>query len=574
MARKKTAAAVGSAALHERELAGLRLIFAAGFFLTGLYFEFCAAVAAVMLLIWLWRHGKLSLRLNLASGAVAAIFLGYLFSCLWAADRGLAPLGIPRALSIALFALCLLQLAPGERRVLLGDLPLIGAAMTLICAPLQLVPALAYYFSVSGRLAGFLQYPNSFALLQLFGLEILLLGDEEKRPLWLRLACAALLSLGLLLSGSRAVFLIALLALAACLLLRLLARKERPFRSVWLLLAAVAGGALLSIPAAALSPGACEHLGEISVGASTFLGRLLYIKDALPVVLRQPFGLGYLGYYMTQRSFQHGVYAVRWIHCDPMQLLLDLGWLPAIVGAAAMIRALRVKEGGPLRHVILLTLLAHCLLDFDLQYASLFFVLLLTLDWEQGKTRVFTPKLPVKAVAALLCAVSAYLGLSAALGDFAPPALALRVYPFHTRALLNYLPEVQDAEEMESLADRILALDDEAALAWDAKARVLFGRGDVEGAIIAKRHAMRCAPYEPSEYADAFDMLVKAEELYRKAGDKKGAAVCRQEIMSLEQRIREVIESTDPLAWKIDDKPQLHVPPGYENYVGAVRSGH
>ena len=109
MARKKTAAAVGSAALHERELAGLRLIFAAGFFLTGLYFEFCAAVAAVMLLIWLWRHGKLSLRLNLASGAVAAIFLGYLFSCLWAADRGLAPLGIPRALSIALFALCLLK---------------------------------------------------------------------------------------------------------------------------------------------------------------------------------------------------------------------------------------------------------------------------------------------------------------------------------------------------------------------------------------------------------------------------------------------------------------------------------
>ena len=569
MARKNMAPAAETALLKEGELPELRLIFAAGFFLSGLYFEFCAALAAVLLFFWLWRHGKLSLRLNLASGAVAAIFLGYLLSCLWAADRGLAPLGIPRALAIALFALCLMQLSHSERRVLLGDLPLIGAGMTLICAPAQLVPVLAYYFSVSGRLAGFLQYPNSFALLQLLGLEVLLLGETEKNPLWLRIACAALLSLGLLLSGSRAVFLIALAALAACLLLFLFNKKDRPFRSVWPLLGAVAVGALLSIPAAALSPGAGGHLSELSVGASTFLGRLLYIKDALPIVLRQPFGLGYLGYYMTQRSFQHGVYAVRWIHCDPMQMLLDLGWLPAILGAAAMIRALRVRDGGPLRHVLLLTLLAHCLLDFDLQFASIFFVLLLTLDWEQGRSRVFAPRFSLKAAAAVLCAASLYLGLAAALGDFASPAQTLSVYPFHTRALLDELPEAQSAEEMESLADRILALDDKAALAWDAKARAYFARGDVEHAIIAKRHAMRCAPYDPTEYTDAFEMLCRCEELYRGAGDRRGAAVCLQEIYGLRVRIQSVLDSTDPLAWKIDDKPELTLPPGYDDYLAA-----
>lgn len=556
-------------ALRERELPELRLILAAGFFLTGLYFEFCSALAALALLGWLWRRGKLRLRLNLASGAVGAIFLGYVLSCFWAADRGLAPLGIPRALTLALAALCLLQLSPDERRVCLGDLPLIGAAMTLICAPAQLVPALAFYVRVSGRLAGFLQYPNSYALLMLLGLEQLLLEESGRRPPWLRLACAALLSLGLLLSGSRAVFLIALAALAACLLLRLRERRARSFRSVWPLLGAVAGGALLSFPAAALSPGAGEHLGELSVGASTFLGRLLYIRDALPVAARQPFGLGYLGYYMTQRSFQHGVYAVRWLHCDPLQLLVDVGWLPAIVGAAALIRALRVKEGGPLRHVLLLTLLAHCSLDFDLQYASLFLVLLLTLDWEQGESRLFTPKLPVRALAALLCAGAVYLGLAAALGDFAPPELTLRVYPFHTRALLDTLPSQRDPEELEHTADRILALDDKAALAWDAKARCCFARGDIETMIVAKRRAMRCAPYVQEEYTDYFEMLVRAEKLYREAGDKTGAAVCRQEIMSIETRIRDVLDGTDPLAWRIDDKPELTLPPGYEAHVSA-----
>ena len=571
---KKNAARAGTALPDERELLNLRLIFAAGFFLTGLYFEFCAALAAAAMLLWLWRRGKLTLRLNLASGAVLAVFLGYVLSCFWAADRGLAPLGIPRALTVALGGLCLLQLSPEQRRVCLGDLPLIGAAMTLICAPLQLVPALEFYFSVSGRLAGFLQYPNSFALLMLLGLEQLLLEEADRRPAWLRIACAALLSLGLLLSGSRAVFLIALAALAACLLIRLLGRRERGLLSLWPILGAVAGGALLSVPAASLSPGAGEHLSEISVGASTFLGRLLYIRDALPVVLRQPFGLGYLGYYMTQRSFQHGVYAVRWIHCDPLQILLDIGWLPAIVAAAALVRALRVKEGGPLRHVLLLTLLAHCALDFDLQYGSLFLVLLLTLDWEQGEARVFAPKLPWKALAALLCAAALYLGAAAGLGDFGSPDLALSAYPIHTLRLLDRLAEIDDPAKLEETADRILALDDKAALAWDAKARCQFARGDVEGMIISKRRALRCAPYAPEEYDDFFQMLVQAEELYRRAGDRTGAAVCRQEIMGLEGRIREVIAGTDPLAWKIDDKPQLPLPPGYENYVSRVRSGH
>lgn len=573
MAKKKTAG-LQIEPLRDRELPELRLIFAAGFFLAGLYYEFCAALAAIALLAWLWRRGRLRFRLNLASGAVAAIFFGYVLSCFWAADRGLAPLGIPRALTVALAGLCLLQLEPEERRVLLGDLPVIGALMTLISAPLQLVPALEYYFSVSGRLGGFLQYPNSFALLLLLGLEQLMLEETEKRPLWLRLVCAVLLSLGLLLSGSRAVFLIALLALAACLLLRLLGRKRQPLRGLWPLLAAVGAGALLSIPAAALSPGAGEHLGEISVGASTFLGRLLYIKDALPVVLRQPFGLGYLGYGMSQRSFQHGIYAVRWIHCDPLQLLLDIGWLPAIVCAAALIRALRVKDGGPLRHVLLLTILAHCALDFDLQYPALFMVLLLTLDWEQGKTQGFEAKLPLKAGAALLCAGALYLGAAAGLGDFAPPELALRVYPIHTRALLELLPEAQTPAEMEELADRILALDDKAALAWDAKARCQFARGDVQGMIVSKRKALRSAPYTPEEYQDFFEMLVQAERMYRETGDRTGAAFCRQEIMSLEARIRDVLDSTDPLAWRIDEKPELTLPEGYEEYVRAMRASN
>lgn len=50
-----------------------------------------------------------------------------------------------------------------------------------------------------------------------------------------------------------------------------------------------------------------------SFSESTLLGRILYYKDALPVILKHPFGLGYLGYYFLQRSFQTAVYSVMYI---------------------------------------------------------------------------------------------------------------------------------------------------------------------------------------------------------------------------------------------------------------------
>lgn len=68
-------------------------------------------------------------------------------------------------------------------------------------------------------------------------------------------------------------------------------------------------------------------------------------------------------------------------------------------------------------------------------------------------------------------------------------------------------------------------------------------------------------------------MLLRAEHMYRQIGDTTGAAVCRQEILGLETRIREVLDSTDPLAWRIADRPALHLPPEYDNYVAAVRAG-
>lgn len=548
-------------AVTEQELKRLRLILAVGAFMGGLYSELFAALAGLTLFVWLWGRARLVLRENLPALTAALLVLGYGASCFWAADRGLAPLGLCRAFLLLMGALCLLQLDAPQRSRCLDDLPLIGAGMTALSYPLQFVPLVGDYFCVSGRLAGFFQYPNSFACLLLIALERLLLESDGRRAPWQRLGCAALLSFGLVQSGSRAVFVLALAFLLPLVAYRLIRRSLRPCLPV---LVGMLIGLALCWPASLLSAAALRHLSDLSPETSTFLGRLLYAKDALPVILRHPFGLGYLGYSMSQGSFQHGVYAVRWVHNDLLQLFLDLGWLPALAALAAAITSLLSKRGGALRRLPLLTLLAHCLFDFDLAFGSLFLVLFLLLDWEGGRERSLRLRLPLRLTAAVCAAATLYLGLAAALAEDLRPELGLKLYPRHTLALMNTLPDLPDSAAMAERADRILRLDDSVTLAWDAKALYAYQQGDFEAFILAKREALRCSPYAQEEYDDALEKLRIGEQLYLQAGDSASAEICRQEAQRVIEGLQTVLDTTDPLAWRLADKPALSVPAGYE----------
>lgn len=553
------------AAVSESELLRLRLILAASLFAAGCYYELLAAALALLLGLWLLTRETLRLRENMAALACFALFLGYVLSCLWASDRGLAPLGVAKYLPLPLMALCLMQLEPEQRRRCLDDLPALGALMTALSFPLQFLPFTAGVFSVAGRLGGFFLYPNSFGCFLLLGLERLLLEDADQRPARQRALFALLLLFGLIQSGSRTVFLLALVFLAWCLLLR-----RRSLRGLLPVGIGLLGGGLLCLPAALLAPAAAAHLAQIDPGQSTFLGRLLYAIDALPVIGRHPFGLGYLGYYMTQRSFQTGVYAVRWVHNDLLQLLLDVGWLPAGLAVAAAVRALLSRQGGALRRLPLLTLLAHCLFDFDLAFMGLFFVLLLMLDWDPGRERRWRVSAALRVIAALAAAVGLYFGAAAALYDAGAPALCLHLYPGHTLALTDTLTELPESADRKQTAGEILRLDRSSALAWEAIAQAAYAEGDFEQLIAAKREALRCAPYDLSSSVDYFEKLRVGAALYEQSGDAAGAEICRREIRAIGARLEAIRARTNRLAWLLDDKPELTMPPEYAAYLETL----
>ena len=525
----------------------LALPFCAGGFHTGTAAALCL-VLVLALLEQLRKHKNFRLCLNPGSLALLAVFLAYAIAPLWAADKGMALFAIPHYLPLALLALVLMQ--EDLREPILDLIPLGGCLMTLLSLAVLCFPGLRDQVVVNGRLAGFFQYPNSFAAFLLAGLVYRILsGSKGSLPVCL------ILMAGIVLSGSKTTFVLMALSLAAILLLR---RQKKLLLLIPALICALAIGLLanhLGLLAQA------DRFTRIEATSGTFLVRLLYYRDALPTILCHPFGIGYLGYPAIEGTIQTGRYAVTYIHNGLLQLLLDIGWAPTALLALVLLKAIG-KNPAP-RRFLLLAVLAHCMLDFDLQFAAIWVLILCCLDLTGGRCLTFScTGLPALLAAALLLP-SLWLGTGDWLYRQGMVDACLTLTPFHTEALATKLTAAQDAAQVDALADRILSLNPTHSPAWSAKANAALSRGDVVAMIRCKEEAIRLSPYTTAEYCDYFQKLYWALDQFLKMGDVESAAQCREKLLNIPAMMAEVSRRTSPLAYRTGDDPTLELPAEY-----------
>ena len=534
-------------------------------FLLGCFFPWGSAVVSLVLtvlLLLLLRSGLLCRTRSAPFLTAAAIVIFHLGGMLWGTDRGMALMGAVQFLPLPLFVLLLEQYAPDQRMDLLRKMPYAASTMVILSFLLSRVPLLESWFLVAGRQAGFFQYPNTYAVYLLFALVLVLFGSPLRFGIlpWL-----GLLTLGIMLSGSRIVFFL-LLAVYLVFFIREKSGKAR------LSVLGIAGAALLGSVAFAFLTGSQESIGRFltsSFTASEFVGRLLYARDAIPVILRHPFGLGYTGYHWLQGAFQTGVYSVQHAHNELLQLLLDVGWIPAGLFLWALWRSLRSREGCFCRKMLLAVLLLHCLLDFDTQFVSVALLLFLVLDAEPQARKLSAAGIRRRLFAGLLAVsglISAWLGAASFFSYLGNSSAAFRLYPGYTAAMIDLLSGAPEAD-LGPLADRILRLNQSIALAHDVKAEVDFSAGNVSGMIAHKQEALRLSRYNLAEYLDYFDRLRYARDLYLQAGDTLSADRCLSLIAEIPGMLEEADGQTSQLGRMIKDQPELTLPPPYISWM-------
>ena len=535
----------------------LQLLVAIIPFFTGVFYEWQSALLSVaimvIVIVELIRNRKIEINSGLPLLFTAILVAAYIFTAVFAVDRGMVWLGVIKYLPLPLFVI-----AAYGKKDLLRFVPLSGAVITIISAALSWISAFKGHIIVSGRLAGFFEYPNTFAMFLLVCLILVLFKQELKLSDG---ALALIFLVGIALSGSKTVIILTVIT-AIVFVIWIKDKRIKLFSLI--------GFALLSAGTGVYIAAKMNHIPNLS----TFYGRLLYFKDALPVIVKHPFGLGYYGYFYSQGSFQTGVYSVLHIHNDFLQIMLDCGWIPAVIAVVMVVKAFIRADFRS--KVLLLMMVLHLLFDFDMQFISMSIIFMaVVINSTDSKIKVIKYNkvfAPAVVPASVLAVVSFYFGAASFFNYIKDYSQAVKIYPAYTEAQSVLLMNSSTNEEMDSIADSILKLNPDHALANDAKARIAFSNGDIVGMIGYKDKAIKYNKYELTEYLDYFDMLSYAISLYVNAGDFDSAQICIDRCLKLDEEMKTVKLHTSQLGMMIDDQPDLELPKEYSDYIVLLQN--
>ncbi|MCL2124460.1 MAG: O-antigen ligase family protein [Oscillospiraceae bacterium] len=252
----------------------------------------------------------------------------------------------------------------------------------------------------SNRLQSVIQYANTTALLMLIGILYAVDDYVSGRKIG-SLLCCAVFAAALLLTGSRTTLAV---AIGACFLYSFIKTgKKGKLITAGVLVAAccaLAGFSMLMD----------VRLLRLSLYEPTLVERWITYGDAVRLMRGNwLFGIGAGNWQEWQFRFQSAPYQVKFIHNHYLQLLLDGGILAPLVFCAAMLppvfKAIRIKS---VHSVILIAILLHAILDFDLIFSAVAMIAAFSLSQISSKGKSFKPGrfryaavLPLAAVVAL-----------------------------------------------------------------------------------------------------------------------------------------------------------------------------
>lgn len=532
----------------------LCLIVCAAFF--GMYYEFCGAtmtiVLAAIILVYVKNCQRIYFKITIGSTLYLIFLLCHLLTTFYGTDRGMIFLGIGKILWIAPFLLLYQQLATEQRRKLFSAIPWIGMGIVIVGMLGLMISPLEEVFWVNHRLGGTFQYPNTLAIFLLMGIIVLL---YEEYTDWSQTLCFAILCIGIAATGSRIVMVISVLAIGVIGIIR----KKRTL--CLLFMALVAAGVCYIL--ATGDTATVGRMRKLSFSESTFVGRFLYSYDAFGLLLRHPFGMGYLGYYYVQNMIQTGVYSVRYVHNDLLQIGLDIGWVPMLAYVWAIFKCICSKAVSADQKWILIVVFVHGLFDFDLAYTVILCLMFIIMDNVRiEKSEAHLPEaVSVKGggvliASAVIITVAIYLTIPTIAVYQENYQLAAKVYPWHTEANLHLLSESDDIDEVEQMADRILKQNDTCALAYYAKAYAAYCMDDYQGVIEFQRECIARDYFNYEEYLNYAVMLYDGIQF---ADDEMTREQCKAELRNIPKLLEWARQRVSFLGSRIKDQPKLEV---------------
>ncbi len=524
-------------------------------FLWGGIYDFSAAVYGLLLAIGMIylsvKNRKWAFPIDATAGCLLIMMLCHVFSAFLARDKGMAIIGCVRMGVICLFWIFWCNVSENSRKTVWQSIPETASIMTVISIIGYFIPELKKLLYAAERLGGFFQYANTCALFLLLALIILMYRENKSKREY---AECVILGIGIIFCGSRSVVVI-----SGILLLVFLVRGHGNKKILGIVVIAAVGiGAVLQL----LMKLDLNRLFILSLNSSTLNGRLLYWRDALSIIVKRPMGLGYMGYYYLQPQFQTGVYTTKFVHNDFLQYALDAGIICAAALVCIMLKGLFNKKSSRQKRVVLAVLSLHCLFDFDLQFLSMFCLLLMCIETEQSKIKICSVKKMYLEIGLTgICYV--YFSIALGLAQFNLNDKALWLYPLNTEARLAVMQERDDAEA----AEKVIRQNGMAASAYECAAENYISEAEYVKAYENLESMLQCAGYNIYYYNQYVYYLSYCLDQAVQNKDYNNGQKILEAIQNTPEKIDKLKNKVSFFAYRINDKPVLNLEVEVEAYI-------
>lgn len=436
-------------------------------------------------------------------------------------------------------------------------IPVLGCIMVLISVASLFVFNMKLYFWENNRMSGFFQYANTCGLFTAIGLVILVHNWKERKNFILKIMQLVILVAGLLLTGSRSILLV-LLIWGIYYAFRRRDVQKPFFITTFLLILAGSSYIILT--------GNTENIGRIFTifsSNSTIWGRVLYARDAIFVLFKKFYGLGRVGYYYSQGTFQTGVYHTRFVHNDFLQIALDYGVIALIL--LLLFIGWQVFYGKQNRNdkEILLLICFSSLVDFHCQYLSIIMIAVLFLDYgecikvkkkELRENYIILPALLILFV---------YIGIATGCSKIGNQDFALAMLPDYTYAQEKKMLSCMGTQEAYEIASKVIDKNPYNITAFITRGSFCASQIRIEECIDDLNQMLELDPYNVEyykQYEQLLQNLILQLNRISSVAEKQEMyeyymALLQERIDSLPAQLASLQERTSCIAYKIKDKP-------------------
>lgn len=437
--------------------------------------------------------------------------------------------------------------------------------MIILSILFRYIPILPDYFYLpNGRMAGFFQYSNSFALFLLIGIIVLVNSKKNKIKI---IIGTAILILGIYATGSRTVFLLTILNFIIFTI---------KFKTLRKYLISLIGISILGTIIYSFITNNFNTVGRYlttSLNSSTLWERILYYKDAIQILINKPFGLGYKGYSYMQTSIQTGIYSTIYVHNEFLQIALDIGIIPMVIFIIAMINNLLIKKFN-VKKQILLTIVIHIMFDFDLQFLAIFLILVMVCNFLNGRRYILKINKNIFYILiVIIIGIYGYFGICTLLQYINKSEISIKMYPIYTEANLDVISKYSsyDEKNVNKIASKILETNENIDLIYNMKAIYNLENCNWQLMIKNKQKSLEINKYDVSNYEEYVLMLSEAINYYAENNDMNQARQIIKLILEVPSNLEKVKNSTSKIAYKLKDVPNFELSEEIQNYIQTMK---